>query len=124
MDGIEYDTSQTGLAAVLKDWQIETMQVLWQNPEGLNSRTVWQRVNPMLKGKSISRASVINFLEAMHSLGILDAEDRTGKGGHHSIYRAALDETGYKQFIASTLIESLMQGFPDETKEALKNINP
>ena len=99
-------------------------RIIRENPKGLTNRTTWEKVNQTLGKDSISRASIINFLEAMHSLGILDAEDRTGKGGHHSIYRAALDETGYKQFIASTLIESLMQGFPDETKEALKNINP
>jgi hypothetical protein len=34
MKGLEYDASQTGFHAVLKDWQLKAMQVVW------NSRTV------------------------------------------------------------------------------------
>jgi hypothetical protein len=61
---------------------------------------------------------VINFLEEMRGLGVLGGEERTGKGGHHWVYYPALDESGFKRFIASTM-EHLMRKFPDETRAAL-----
>jgi hypothetical protein len=124
MKGIEYDVSQAGFLAVLKDWQLKAMQVVWGSPEGANSRIVWQRVNLLLMemSETISRASVINFLEAMRERGVLSGDDRTGKGGHHWVYYPAMDEAGFKRFIASTLLESLMRDFPEETLKAISKI--
>jgi hypothetical protein len=124
MKGLEYDTSRTGLDAVLKDWQQKATQVVWSSPEGANSRTVHVKVNQMLKGETISRASIINFLEAMREIGVLKGEERTGKGGYHWVYYPAMDEAGFKRFITEQILSSLMKSFPNETKEALKNINP
>jgi len=62
MKGIEFDASQTGLRAVLKDYQELALRVVWNSPEGANSRTVWEKVDRMLGGETISRASIINFL--------------------------------------------------------------
>lgn len=123
MKGIEYDVSQTGFAAVLKDYQELSLRVVWNSPEGANSRTVWLKVNEMLGSSSISRASIINFLEAMRALGVLSGEEKTGKGGHHWVYYPAMDEAGFKRFIASTLLESLMRDFPEETKAALNRVS-
>ena len=120
MNGIEYDVSETGLKAVLKEWQIKAMEVVWGSPDGANSRTVWMETNKALKSESISRASVINFLNDMKELGVLTGDDCTCKGGHHWIYKAAMDEAGFKQFIATTLLDSLMRDFPEETKKALE----
>ena len=121
MIGIEYDASKAGLFAVLKDWQLKAMQVVWGSPKGANSRTVWQNVNRMLMdmGETISRASVINFLEEMREMGVFSGDERTGKGGHHWVYYPAMDEAGFKRFIVSTLLENLMRDFPEETKTAL-----
>ncbi len=123
MGGIEFDVSEKGLHAVLKDWELKAMQVVWGSPEGANSRTVWLETNKALKTSTISRASVINFLEAMRALGVLSGEERTGKGGHHWVYYPAMDEAGFKRFIASTLLESLMRDFPNETKAALNQVS-
>jgi hypothetical protein len=119
MKGIEYDPSQTSLSAVLKDWQIKSMQVVWGSPEGANSRTVWVETNKALTPETISRASIINFLNDMKELGVLEGDDRTGKGGHHWIYRAAMNEAAFKRFVAETLLKSLMRDFPVEAKAAL-----
>jgi len=122
MNRIEFDVSKTGLNAVLKHWQLKAMRVVWNSPEGANSRTVWIETNKALKTDTISRASIINFLNDMKELGVLTGDDRTGKGGHHWIYKAAMDEAGFKRFIASTLLESLMRDFPEETKAALNQL--
>jgi len=73
----------------------------------------------MLGGSSISRASFINFLEAMKDMGVLDAEERTGKDSQHFVYKMGTDEAGFKQYVAETLLESLMRDIPEETKIAV-----
>jgi hypothetical protein len=72
--------------------------------------------NKALKISTISRASIINFLEWMRGMDVLAGDDRTGKGGHHWVYRAAMDESEFKRFVAETLLNSLMRDFPEETR--------
>jgi predicted transcriptional regulator len=119
---LKYDTAEPGLRAVLKDHQEIALRAIWATPEGLGSKAVWDRVNAELKPNTISRASVINFLEAMREAGVLKGEERTGKGGHRWIYRPAMNESEFKQHVARTILESLLRDFPEETSEAVKKI--
>jgi predicted transcriptional regulator len=119
---IEYDASEKGLRAVLKDYQEIALRAIWATPEDLGSKAVWDRVNAELKPNTISRASVINFLEAMKEMGVLKGEERTGKGGYHWIYSPAMNESEFKQHIARTILESLMRDFPEETTAAISKI--
>jgi hypothetical protein len=122
MKSIEFDTSKSGFHAVLIDWQIKVLQVVWSNPEGIISRIVWQKANEALKGESISRASVINCLEDMREMGVLRGVEETCKGGHRWVYSPAMDEAGFKKFIVETLIEKLMSEFPEETSIVIKTL--
>jgi len=117
---IEYDTAEPGLRAVLKDYQELTLRAIWATPEGLGSKAIWDRVNAELKPNTISRASVINILESMREAGVLKGVERTEKGGHHWIYYPGMDEAGFKQHIARTILESLMRDFPEETRKAIE----
>ena len=121
MKGIVFDTSKTGFHAVLRDWQLKTMKVIWSNPEGIISRVVWQKVNEVLKSETISRASIINFLEDMREVGIFNGREESGKGGYHWVYGPAMDEEDFKRFIVKKVISSLMESFPEETKEVFRN---
>ena len=89
------------------------MQVIWSGPEGVNSRTVWLKVNESLGGDTISRVSIINFLEAMREMGVLDAEDLTGKDGHQYVYKMGMSEEQFKLYVAKTLIKNLLWDFPE-----------
>ena len=120
---VEFDTAETGLRAVLKDYQEIALRAIWATPEGLGSRAVWDRVNEELKPNTISRASVINFLESMREAGVLEGVERTGKGGYHWIYSPAMNEAEFKQYLAHTILTSLMRDFPNETKEALNSVS-
>lgn len=122
MKGLQYDTSQTGFLTVLKPWQIKAMQVVWSTPDGANSRIVYQRVNNALEGETISRASIINFLEDMREMGVLGGEEKTGKGGHHWVYYPKLDEVGFKRYIVEKMRDRLIDSFPNETRETIKKI--
>jgi len=108
---------------VLKDWEEEAMTVLWDEPQkGHTSREVHNQVNNRLSPGSISRASIINFLEDMASMGVLSRTDTTGKGGHRGVYSSKMNESGFKKFIVERAIEALMRSFPDETKQTLEKL--
>ena len=80
-------------------------------------------MNEQLKeGKSISRASIIFYLNRMVDEGVLRWRDATGKGGHHRIYVTQLDESGYKKYIVRTLLESVSKDYPKETKQVLQTL--
>jgi len=116
------DPSRNGLEKVLRDYQIEAMKLIWaHNGDGMTSREVYDATNVKLGGgKSVSRASIINFLNAMCDEGILDYEEETCKGGMRRKYKKGLDEKGFKKFIASEVLISMMNDFPNETIAAIK----
>jgi len=115
------DPSKDGLEKVLRDYQIEALKLIWGNTgAGLTSREVYEAVNGKLGSRSVSRASIINFLNAMCDDGVLDFEEETCKGGMRRKYSKGLDESGFKRYIASTVLDSLIKDFPDQTVEAIK----
>ena len=118
-----FDPSNPGLAKVFRDYQEEALKYVWKkDEEGAISREVWSYVNENLGGKTISRASIINFLNAMVDEGVLDYTERTGKGGYHRVYKPRLDESEFKKYMAKTVVSSLMKDFPEETKDIIKDI--
>jgi len=116
------DPSKNGFEKVLRDYQIEALKMVWSNGEtGVTSREVYQYVNKALIGvKTISRASIINFLNSMCDEKVLNYVEETCKGGMRRKYSTGLDEDEFKKYIAKTVVESLLKDFPDETMDALK----
>ncbi len=121
---VTVDTGNSGLAMVLKDYQEEALRLIWSKKgEVFSSRQVWMGVNKRLDGRrSISRASVINFLNAMVDDGVLDYKEITGKGGYRRIYSARFDEKAYKKYIAETVLKNLLRDFPNATQEAIEDV--
>ncbi len=117
-----FDTSKDDLGTVLKDYQEIALGVLWKRgKEGAISREVWAQVNKILieKEGSISRASIINFLNDMVDKDVLNYEERTGKGGYHRIYFPAFDEDGFKRSIIDKVISKLLKIWPEEARAIL-----
>ena len=118
-----FNPANNGLSKVFKDYQEEAVRFVWEVGErGTISREVWATVNERLVGKTISRASIINFLNAMVDEGILDYHEETGKGGYHRVYRPKLDESSFKRYVAQVVVSSLMKDYPEETKAVIKSI--
>jgi predicted transcriptional regulator len=115
-----FNPEKDGLYKVFRDYQVEALRVVWKRgDDGAISREVWSSVNEELGNKKISRASIINFLNAMVDEGILDYEEETGKGGYHRVYKPKLNEKEFKRFLVDKLISSLLKDFPAQTREAL-----
>jgi hypothetical protein len=71
---------------------------------------------------SISRASIINFLNAMCDEGILTYGDETGRGGYHRMYSPGLGEEGFKRHVAKTVVSKLLETWSDETREVYRTL--
>jgi len=115
------DPSKEGLEKVLRDYQIEALQIIWNSDnKGMTSREVYQAVNKSLGSKTISRASIINFLNDMCDESVLKYEEETCKGGTRRKYFTDIDEEGFKKHVASVVFKSFMRDFPTQTKEAVQ----
>ena len=115
---LEMDLSKTGYEMFFKPYQVEALRYLWTVEGGANSREVWNHVEVRVEG-SISRASIINSLNAMVDNGILDYDEKTGKGGHHRVYRRKYNESELREHLALRVIGKLLEEFPEETLRAL-----
>ncbi|UCH57094.1 MAG: BlaI/MecI/CopY family transcriptional regulator [Candidatus Bathyarchaeota archaeon] len=124
MSVFKFDPAKKGLRKTLREYEELALRFIWSvGEEGSGSGKTWDVVNRQLgSGNSISRASIIFFLNRMVEQGVLDFRDATGKGGHHRIYFPILNEREYRKYVLKTIVQSMLRDFPEETKEALKEI--
>ena len=124
MASFKFDPTKQGLRKTLKEYEEIGLRYVWsQGEKGVSSGKTWVEVNEVLgPDKSISRASVIFFLNRMVDQRVLDYRSASGKGGYHRVYYPVMDERGYKKYLLKTVVESLMRDFPEETREALREI--
>ena len=59
-------------------------------------------------------------LNAMVDNGILDYEEKTGKGGHRRVYRHRYSETELREYLALCFVEKLLKEFPEETRKVIE----
>jgi len=98
---------------VLKEYEELALKHVWEmGGKGATSGEVWRHVNERLgEGRSISRASIIIFLNKMVEQGVFSFKVATGKGGHHRVYFSKMDDAKYKKFLLRTIIDSMMRDF-------------
>ena len=121
---MKIDPSAEGLRKTLTEYQELALRCVWEAGEdGAITKQAHDYVTERLSpGESISRASVIFFLRDMAEEGVLRFEEVTGKGGHRRVYYPAMDERGFKVYIAKSVFESLMKDLPEETMQAFKEL--
>ena len=100
------DLSETGLAMFFKPYQIISLDILWNSEKTLSSRQVWEQANIQLPG-TISRASIINFLNASVEHGLLNYVETTGKGGYRRLYSSKLSKPETTTFLTEKVRASL-----------------
>lgn len=97
------DTTQEGLDMFFKDYHVKALKALWGSNPSLISREVWEAVGP----DSISRASIINFLNDCVENDLLKVEYITGKGGQRGLYKPKRNEADTKEYLKKTFTEKL-----------------
>lgn len=103
---LNLDLSETGFGMFFKPYQIISLDILWNSEETLSSRQVWEEANNQLPG-TISRASIINFLNASVDNGLLDFIETTGKGGHRRLYSSKLSKPETSTYLTEKVKEIL-----------------
>ncbi len=115
---LSMDLSANGFEMFFKPWQVVAIKYLISiRPKGANSREVYVHVSSKME---ISRASIINFLNALVDDSVLEYTETTGKGGHHRIYSIPYSESEFKQFLAEQFLAKLRAEYSEETERALK----
>ena len=99
------DLSETGLAMFFKPYQVASLDIIWNSDENLSSRQVWEQVNEQLTG-TISRASIINFLNASVDNGLIDFVEKKEKGGGR-IYSSKFTKPEAKTYLSKYVTERL-----------------
>jgi len=119
---LQLDTGKESLDMFFKDWQVEALRCLWSIQfEGANSRAVWTNVNESFEG-SISRASIINFLNDMVDEELLIYTETMSKGGHHRVYYMKYSEIEFKQHIVGLIISKLLKEYLQGTRTAIQQV--
>jgi Fe2+ or Zn2+ uptake regulation protein len=100
------DLSKTGLAMFFKPYQINSLTILWKSNKPQSSRQVWEKVNNEM-AEGISRASIINFLNASVDIGLLSYIETTGKGGYRRHYSSKLSRSETSVFLSEKVNKQL-----------------
>jgi len=100
------DLSETGLEMFFRPYQIASLELLWKSKETLSSRQVWEKVNDQIDG-TISRASIINFLNASVENGLLNYVETTGKGGYRRLYSPKMSKPDTASYLSDFVQKSL-----------------
>jgi Fe2+ or Zn2+ uptake regulation protein len=103
---LKLDLSEIGMKMFFKSYQIAVLDVLFDNPDGLNSRQVWQKTNEAIPN-TISRASIINFLNSLVDLEVLEYKEVSGKGGYQRIYWYQYTKKDLAKFLYNEVTNAL-----------------
>lgn len=107
--------NQKGLRRLFFDWHIKLLEYFWETQEPMGSRAVWEHLKEAgVKASqkahgTVSRASVILFLNELVDEGIMDYYSETGKGGYHRIYRPNFtlrQKKGFKEYVSERVLKA------------------
>lgn len=122
---VTFDTKEEGLRTVVKDYQEMALRLVWAKGKDVTSRDAWTEINkmylkdPSLDRPSISRASIINFLNDAVREGYIGYGETTGKGGHRAIYSEGIGEEGFKRLVVNRIMSKLLEMWPEITREEI-----
>lgn len=115
---MKFDTTKEQLNTLFKPYQVILLEHIWEINEnekvGVNSSRAHKYL--LTTSEKKSRASVIFFLNDLVDEGILDYEERTGKGGHHRVYYPKMNRDEYAAYVTETITTKLGKVFPAAQK--------
>ena len=120
---MRFDLNETGLRRVFREWQVSVLEYLWKIDYSVKSVDVWNDLdrnevtadpNSM---RSVSRASVINFLNQLVDENLMTFELESGKGGYHRIYSfkpGLMNREDFKKFMHTLFSVALLDFLENE----------
>lgn len=124
---MKLDTAKNGINAIWKNYEVEAITFLLEvGEEGSGSRDVFEHClfKQKQKGKSVSRSSVILFLNRLVDDGLATFTNRMGKGGFRRIY-ALIERTqaDFNNSVIDKILYKLWETYPENRRisEAIKS---
>ena len=111
-----FDTSGEGLLTLFKPYQVALMERIWELNDSGRVGVSSGQAHGYLLGypDSRSRASVIFFLNDMVEEGVLEYEEKSGKGGYHRVYYPRMDREQFALHVVETITDKLNEVFPKD----------
>ena len=110
---MRFDTEKDGLHTLFRPYQALLIEHLWdlnRNARvGINSSQAHRFLQDTPEKKS--RASVINSLNDMVDEGILEYEERSGKGGYHRVYYPKMNKEEFSVYVTELINDKLKEIF-------------
>ena len=111
---MKFDTSEKGLQTLFKPYQTAILEHIWEmnDPKrtGITSGQAYKFLHSHPDSKS--RASVIISLNDMVDEGILEYEEKSGRGGYHKVYYPKMNKEQFAQHAIKTITKKLGETFP------------
>lgn len=126
---MKYDTNATGWATILVDYAANVFDKFIDEHEynstdvfEMNTRQAFEYELEQLKkqDRTISRASIIFEMNKMVDMGILTYRSKTGKGGHHKVYRLAKSPHELEVDVVVLLLKRIKETWPGAFQEGLQ----
>ena len=111
---MKFDTSEKGLLTIFRPYQAALLEHIWKSNEDDRVGIASSQAYEFLKNHpdSKSRASAIFFLDSMVEEGVLEYEEKSGKGGYHRIYYPKMNREQFAQHVVKTITKKLAEIFP------------
>ena len=110
---MKFDTSKEGLYTLFKPYQVELLEYIWELNEyervGINTAKAHEYV--LTTPEKRSRASVIFFLNDVVEEGIMEYEEKTGKGGHQKVYYPTMSRAEFAVYATDKITSKLREVF-------------
>jgi hypothetical protein len=100
-----------GSKALMKDYQKTALLKLLEQTEPIGTAKMWELIQEELGIDSVSRASVIFFLQDLSKYGYAEETTGTGKGGNRRLYQIILSKEELITKITTDLNIKLIQAF-------------
>lgn len=111
---IKLNTQMKGRDAIWREYEQLAIDYLYEKgtPQGSGPVFLATLKELQKEDKSISRASVIFFLNRLSDQKLVEYSEGTGKGGHHGLYHAYLSREDFEIRVMETIIGSALDALP------------
>jgi len=115
---MKLDTAKKGLEAIFMEWHVPLIDELFKGKSGSGKLHKFAEEHDIRTGgkgssKSVSRAGVIFFLNDLVEENILTYDFKTGKGGHHRVYKMLFTREEFALKLIDLFLSKLLEVFPE-----------
>jgi len=114
---VVFDTSKTGLEAVMAPWKVETLRYIWsKHGDAATTREIWEHIHPL---HGISYKVIEKFLRRMTEEGILEKRSQVVRGRRQGMYSPLVGEEDFKVEVILAVLRKLLELSPKIVKQSI-----